>query len=200
MTAVWIVSILLMSSASAADSSTRYEPAQAMGLPFQTSGTLEVRLWNPGMLHPFKLVRVIQSSVGATGEVYWWDVVTGSPESTSQKARRESERMLTRGLRQHCDEPIQRTGDTLWCRELFKKSPAWPAILEAIRPDRLWPLRSESQLGDRSCCIEDGEGIVIELIEGDRYHQVEYWNPGELCPWAECAIANAMLQLVHERP
>ena len=172
------------------------EVAEAMGLPSRTDGALEVRIWvGGGITLPFDLYRIQSKNSTISAEhLYWLDLPRlGSGELMEDEARDER-----RWYRKLCHGKFQELNGVIWCSVPFPRPLDWPAILKSIEVERLWSLPPQNSLGDPPCVVVDGVGVAIELVQGDRYRHVVYWNPGECCPWKECDVANQVLKVCNE--
>jgi hypothetical protein len=169
------------------------EVAKSMGLPSRTDGALEVRIWvGGGITLPFDLYRIQSKDSTISAEhLYWLDLPRlGSGELMEDEARDER-----RWYRKLCHGKVQELNGVIWCSVPFPRPLDWSAILKSIEVERLWSLPPQNSLGDPPCAVVDGVGVAIELVQGDRYRHVVYWNPGECCPWKECDVANHVLKV-----
>jgi len=165
--------------------------ADAMGLPHRTNGSLEVRIWvGGGISLPFHLYRIHSDHSIVSGEhFYWCDLPRSGSGKIMQDDARDERRWYAK---QFCRNGMHETNGVIWCSSPLT-GVDWSHLLKSIDVDKLWSLPPQASLGVAPCEIVDGVGVGIQLLEGQRYQSVVYWNPGQCCPWKECEVANKVL-------
>lgn len=71
----------------------------------------------------------------------------------------------------------------------------WERFLEALRRHRILDLPDPSTLEGDGIRGTDGFTLVVEVLDGSRYHTYAYWNPW-MQPWPEARHAVAIADLV----
>src|SRR6266566_7346170 len=189
-----VVSLVVLMGASLASAAEWPESiAEAMGLPHRTDGSLEVRIWvGGGITLPFDLYRIRSDTSIVSGEHFYW---CDRPRSGSGKIIQDDARDERRLYhKQYCRQGMRETNGVIWCSSPLE-GVDWSQTLKSIDVDALWSLPQQATLGAAPCQVVDGVGVGIELLQGEQYRSIVYWNPGQCCPWKECVVANRILTI-----
>jgi hypothetical protein len=167
-----------------------------LGLPSSTDGGVEIRVWLGGGVFQLEdLYRVVES--GEVVSVYRiaWTPKQPDPLLPPKEAEREATRLRKSMAKEVCFGELKETASYLWCHRPIEHKGQWSILLKDLLPAEIWTLPNEPE---RNCGSRrfDGEFVAIQILQGQRHHEVSYANPEFCCPHVACAIANHVRALV----
>jgi hypothetical protein len=197
-----IVSALCVPGAVCAQSANE-SLEESLGLKEPIEGT-EIRLWLGGGLRVSSMYRVIRTDQGVSVERFVWAHVVSPAEGdlTAAEAKRETKSNRKYLAQERCSGAIMESADYLWRKCDVGKTTYWPQMFDDLLPAELWSLPEQGDLSckagadGQSLVVLDGEAITIEIIERERRHTVQYWNPYICCPTVGCALVDHVRQVV----
>jgi len=167
-----------------------------MGLPEDPDGTIEVRIWIDGTVIPWDLYTIRKHSDGVVGEHYLWLERPTEAGPDADKFDRMAIRDNRKLMRQNCGKSLRSSSGLMWCLTSTNVETNWAHVLDALPIAELWELPPQQSLGAPPCSLFDGVDVHVELRSGEKEHSARYSNPGECCPWPECAVAAKVLSVV----
>jgi hypothetical protein len=168
----------------------------ALNLADTRDSGVEVRVWiGGGLARIERMYRLVKVGDSVSVERFSWAEVVhpARHNMTESDARRETDARRRSMQKERCAGKVMETADYFWCK-ISLVGTNWSSLFDDLLVDELWKLPPPAE--DPPCLVLDGEAITVELLEPNRRHTVEYWNPDSCCRTVACAIVDHVRSVV----